>query len=142
MNNTKPKFCIGDIVYNKIPKQGSYEPSTCKPFEQLTVDKVEKHGNTFQYTCGYDGYTFTENELMSPCEYAAQIAANSHPTASTPVQPEMKDIRGTKLHIGDKVAYVIKSSGTLAIGTIQKFYGNECTVGSTPHIKPNRIVKL
>lgn len=72
-NNRKPKFNIGDIVYNKVSVRGSYEPSICNKHEKLTVDKVERCGDTFQYTCGFNGYTFKENELMTPAEYAQII---------------------------------------------------------------------
>lgn len=64
-----PKFSIGQIVYNKVSIRGSYEPSICKSFERLTIDKVEIFGNTYKYTCGYDGYEFTEDDLMSVEEY-------------------------------------------------------------------------
>lgn len=67
------KFNIGDTVYNIVSKHGSYEPSTCSPFTKLSVDKIEKYGDTFRYTCGYDGYVFAEGELMSSKEYAAKI---------------------------------------------------------------------
>lgn len=73
MDMVKPRFNVGDIVYNKVPKDGSYEPDTCNKHEKFTIDKVESFGNTFMYTCGYNGYIFEENELMSPKEYARQI---------------------------------------------------------------------
>lgn len=69
----KPKFEIGQTVYNAISKRGSYEPSTCQPYTALVIDKVEKHGDTFEYTCGFDGYCFVEDELMSAKEYAEHI---------------------------------------------------------------------
>lgn len=69
----KPKFEIGQVVYNTVSRRGSYEPSMCKPYTKLTINGVEKHGDTFEYTCGFDGYCFTEDELMSAKEYAEQI---------------------------------------------------------------------
>lgn len=69
----KPKFNIGDTVYNTVERRGSYEPSVCHPHERMKVEEVSRHGNTFEYTCGYDGYVFKESELMSPQEYADSI---------------------------------------------------------------------
>lgn len=61
---SKPRFNIGDTVYNKVARKGSYEPSICAKMSKLTVDKVAKCGDSFKYTCDYDGYEFMEDELM------------------------------------------------------------------------------
>ena len=70
---TKPKFNIGDTVYNKVEKKGSFEPSTCNKYTKLTIDSISTKNNTISYTCGYDGYTFEESELMSQDEYKATL---------------------------------------------------------------------
>lgn len=69
----KPKFSIGDIVYNKVSRRGSYEPSICQPYQRLTIQKVAASNETFQYTCDYDGYLFAESELLSIDEYIKMI---------------------------------------------------------------------
>lgn len=60
-----PKFSIGQEVVNTVSKRGIYEPSVCTKYERMIIDKVEVFGETYQYTCGYDGYQFLENELIS-----------------------------------------------------------------------------
>lgn len=66
----KAKFDIGDVVYNKVERMGSYEPSLCRPYSRLEIDEIKKRPNgTFEYVCTIDGYTFKENELMSKEEY-------------------------------------------------------------------------
>ena len=69
MNKCKPKFQLGQIVYNKTQKKGSYEPSICRPYTQLQITKMEIYGDTIKYTCGYNGYEFWEDELLSVKEY-------------------------------------------------------------------------
>lgn len=58
----------------------------------------------------------------------------------------MKDFLGNELHVVDKVVFVrnASSSPVLKLGEITKIYINdkECTVGDTPHIFKNRIMKL
>ena len=61
----KHKFDIGDTVYNKVERKGSYEPSICRVMSKLTVDGVKKYKDSFKYICDYDGYEFMEDELMS-----------------------------------------------------------------------------
>lgn len=68
-----PKYSLGQTVVNLVSKRGSYEPSTCDKYEKMTVDKVEVSGSTYVYTCGYDGYRFSEDELMSLGEYKASL---------------------------------------------------------------------
>lgn len=67
------KFNIGDSVITKVSKRGSYEPSFCRVNEKMTVDGIEKHGSVIHYICGFDGYDFTEDELMSVDEYKATL---------------------------------------------------------------------
>lgn len=67
--NYKPKFNIGDIVYPKVRRRGSAEPSYCHIGEMLTIKSVTLYGDHFVYTCGYDCYEFHENELMTAEEY-------------------------------------------------------------------------
>lgn len=69
----QPKFRIGEIVYNKVSTRGSYGPSFCNPHERMTIDKIERCDNSFQYTCGYNGYKFMEDQLMSRKEYKETI---------------------------------------------------------------------
>ena len=69
MAGQRQKFSIGDIVYNKVSTRGSYEPSMCDPNTRLKIEGVQKRGDTFLYTCDYDGYIFKEDELMSVQEY-------------------------------------------------------------------------
>lgn len=70
----KPRFNIGDTVYNKVSRRGSYEPNVARPGTKLIVEKVGRKGDTFQYTCDeYDGYEFTEDELMSKKEYKKSL---------------------------------------------------------------------
>lgn len=61
---SKPRFNIGDTVYNKVARKGSYEPSICDKMSKLTVDKVAKCWDSFKYTCDSDGYEFMEDELI------------------------------------------------------------------------------
>lgn len=68
-----PKFSIGQEVINLVSRRGSYEPSVCCRYEHMTVDKVEVSGNTYQYTCGYDGYQFLEDELVSVEEFRREL---------------------------------------------------------------------
>ena len=68
-----PKYSLGQTVVKKKKKKGSYEPSMCGKYEKMTVDKVEVSGNTYVYTCGYDGYRFSEHELVSLEEYKSQL---------------------------------------------------------------------
>lgn len=75
MPRLKPKFQVGDYVSNKVSKKGSYEPSICNPYTRLEINAIRKSGNTFVYTCGFDGYEFTEDELLSPNEYVEIITA-------------------------------------------------------------------
>lgn len=64
------KFDIGDVVYNKVERWGSYEPSVCHPYTRLKIDEVKRRANgDFEYICTIDGYTFKENELMSEKKY-------------------------------------------------------------------------
>lgn len=65
---SKPRFNIGDIVFNKVERKGSYESSICPKRSKLSVDKVERMGDSFKYTCDFDGYVFKEDELMSRSE--------------------------------------------------------------------------
>lgn len=58
----KPKFQIGDIVYNKVERRGSYETSICPKGSCLKVEQISRKGNVFVYTCGYE---FEEKELAS-----------------------------------------------------------------------------
>lgn len=69
----KPKFDIGQTVYNKVSRRGSFEPSTCQPFERLVISEVKTSGNAYTYVCGYDGYVFDESELMSVNEYKKSL---------------------------------------------------------------------
>lgn len=71
--STHPRFNIGDVVYNKVEKRGSYGPSICDEHTRLTVDKVERSNGSFAYTCGYEGYRFYEDELMTRDEYRQTI---------------------------------------------------------------------
>ena len=71
MFKKKNKFNIGDKVVNKVRKRGSYEPSILNPYNVVIVEAVQKQGDAYLYICGYDGYQFLENELMSVKEYAA-----------------------------------------------------------------------
>lgn len=68
-----PKYSLGQTVVNLVSKRGSYEPSVCNKYEKMTIDKVEVSGSTYMYTCGYDGYQFSEDELMSLGEYKASL---------------------------------------------------------------------
>ena len=61
----RPKFSVGQTVFNKVTRRGSYEPSICSQFEKMKVNEIRKAGDTFEYVCGYDGYVFEESELMS-----------------------------------------------------------------------------
>lgn len=70
---TKPKFNIGDTVYNKVEKKGSFEPSTCNKYTKLTINSISTNNHATTYTCGYDGYMFKESELMSPDEYKVTL---------------------------------------------------------------------
>ena len=65
----KPKFNVGDEVYNRVSAKGTYEPSICYPFTSLTVSEVKQSGSGFVYICGYDGYRFREEELISKSAY-------------------------------------------------------------------------
>lgn len=69
----KPKFSIGDTVFAKVSTQGSYEPSHCRVGEKMKVKEIRECGNTFEYTCGYDGYILKENELMSKKEFIKSL---------------------------------------------------------------------
>lgn len=72
MSENKPKFQIGDVVYNNVERRGSYEPTICSKHTRLEIDKVERNnGGGFTYTCGYDGYKFTETELLSISEFVS-----------------------------------------------------------------------
>lgn len=76
----KPKFQIGDTVYNTVPKKGSYEPSTCNVWTKLTIDAIKKcPDGEFEYTCEYDGYVFTEHELLSHQEYTDMMTSCAKP---------------------------------------------------------------
>lgn len=68
-----PKFVIGETVVAMTTVRGSYEPTTCTIGEKMVVNKIEKCGDTFKYTCGYDGYELYENQLMSVKEYKEAI---------------------------------------------------------------------
>lgn len=68
-----PKFHIGQTVYNTVSKRGSYGPNMLNIHNQLTIDKIEITNNKILYTCGYEGWQFTEDELISSTEYAQQI---------------------------------------------------------------------
>lgn len=70
------KFNIGDIVYAMARKRGNYEPSYCHIGEKMEVISVAKRGDMYIYICGYDGYEFKENEIMSAKEYAKEILKN------------------------------------------------------------------
>ena len=72
-----PKYSLGQTVVNLVSKKGSYEPSMCDKYEKMTVDKVKVSGNTYVYTCGYDGYRFSEHELVSLEEYKSQLCVKS-----------------------------------------------------------------
>lgn len=76
MSKNKPKFNIGDIVYNKVERRGSYEPSIAKRFEKHEVEKICREDSSFIYVCGFDGYEFAEDELMSKKEYIKMIKKN------------------------------------------------------------------
>lgn len=66
----KPKYQIGDKVVNIVEKRGSGGPSTCVLHTILQINGVRLlDDNTYQYECGYDGYLFQENELVSLIEY-------------------------------------------------------------------------
>lgn len=69
----QPKYQLGQTVVNLVSTRGSYEPSICNKYEKMTIDKMEIHGNTYMYTCGYDGYQFLEDELMSLGEYKSSL---------------------------------------------------------------------
>jgi len=71
--SNKPKFKIGQTVYNTVSCIGSYEPSRCGKYEKLKISKIEQQGDTFVYTCDYDGYKFKENELITRAEYKRMI---------------------------------------------------------------------
>ena len=64
-----PKYHIGQTVVALTSVMGSYEPSRCSVGEKMRVEKVERHGNTYQYTCGYDGYELLESQLTTPLGY-------------------------------------------------------------------------
>lgn len=63
------KFNIGDSVITKVSKRGSYEPSFCQVNEKMTVEGIKRVGSVIHYICGYDGYDFTEDEIMSIEKY-------------------------------------------------------------------------
>ena len=69
----KPKFNIGDVVFNKVHRRGSYEPSVCEPNTKLIINEISKSSNGYIYTCGYDGYEFKEEELMSKNEFVRSL---------------------------------------------------------------------
>lgn len=73
----KSKFNIGDIVFAKVARRGSSEPSVCSVGEKLTVEGIRRRNNgngyEYEYTCGYDGYKFSEDELMSLKEYKKSL---------------------------------------------------------------------
>lgn len=73
MFKKKNKFNIGDKVVNKVYKRGSYEPSILNPWNVIVVESIKKQGDTYLYICGFDGYEFLEDELMSVKEYVASL---------------------------------------------------------------------
>lgn len=73
MFKKKNKFNIGDKVVNKVYKRGSYEPSILNPWNVIVVESIKKQGDKYFYICGFDGYKFLEDELMSVKEYVASL---------------------------------------------------------------------
>lgn len=73
ISDPKPRFSIGDYVYNKVARRGSYEPSICNKYSEICIESVRKCGDTFFYICGYNGYKFKEDELMSEEEYKSML---------------------------------------------------------------------
>lgn len=67
------KFSIGQSVYNKVEKRGSYEPSVCVAFSRLKIDSIESTSDGTVYVCGMNGYHFKESELMSVDEYKSSL---------------------------------------------------------------------
>ena len=70
---THAKFHVGDTVYNKVDRKGSFEPSVCEKHTKLVISTVSISNHTIYYTCGFDGYVFEESELMSVDEYKASL---------------------------------------------------------------------
>lgn len=54
----------------------------------------------------------------------------------------MRDCKGNKLSVGDRVVFILNTS--LEIGVITKIYSDmeSCTVGNHTHIFSHRILKL
>lgn len=69
----KPRFNIGDTIITKVSVRGSSEPSFCQVHEKLEINEVRKYGDTFQYSCGYDNYLLTEDQIMSIKEYKKSL---------------------------------------------------------------------
>lgn len=60
----KPKFQIGDLVTSKVEVKGSYEPSILRAGEGTYIDGIRRWGDSYIYTCGYDGYEIKEKDLV------------------------------------------------------------------------------
>lgn len=73
MFKKKNKFNIGDKVVNKVCMRGSYEPSILNPWNVIVVESIKKQGDKYLYICGFDGYEFLEDELMSVKEYISSL---------------------------------------------------------------------
>ena len=69
----QPKFKIGDIVFSKVQKRGTYGPSLCLTNMKLRVDEIEQSENGCIYACGYEGWQFSEDELISKNEYMKKL---------------------------------------------------------------------
>ena len=58
----------------------------------------------------------------------------------------MKDCKGNRLFVGDRVVFVLNKSGSASLetGVITKIYSDNesCSVGNHPHILEHRIMKL
>lgn len=96
----RPKFNIGDIVYNKVERRGSYEPSVARLYEKMEVDGVRRSNSSFIYICGFDGYEFKEDELMSKEEYIEYINSTSdRDEYSIPAKKFIMDVKNYKFYL-------------------------------------------
>ena len=98
--SNKPRFSIGDIVYNKVERRGSYEPSVARPYEKMEVDGVRRSNSSFIYTCGFDGYEFKEDELMSKEEYIEYIdSVSDRDEYNIPAKKFIMDVKNYKFYL-------------------------------------------
>lgn len=74
MGKLLPKFHVGQIVYSKVERRSSSEPTWAPAGSRFRVRGVHHTYNGYEYECeDYDIYDFKENELMSTLSRAAQI---------------------------------------------------------------------